>query len=90
MGGGGWTRFVQIVISASAVDDLLVNDLPGETERVTLSVFATFPRGDLGPKFRVQSHPPELSDHQNVQNFTPDSIFIVLGPENTKKEGQLK
>ena len=21
------------------------------------------------------SHPPELSDHQNAQNFTPDSIF---------------
>ena len=36
----------------------------------------------------LQNHPPELSDHHNVQNFTPDSILRV--PRANKNLKQAK
>ena len=36
----------------------------------------------------LKNHPPELSDHQNVQNFTPDSIFRVPGAKNPPKQAK--
>ncbi len=33
-----------------------------------------------------KSRPPELSDYQNAQNFTPNSSFVVPGAESRQKQ----